>query len=95
MIGRFGAIFAQGRDQCGPRSRPSCQQGGANLAAMRTVESGKRAFLVGRADDAPAGACGDRRDQPALVRHWRRATKGSGLVLRAYGALARSLCQKG
>ena len=73
------AVFAQGRDQLrSPVLVPACQQCGLNLAAVRTLEHGERAFLVGRAHDAPAGARGDRRDQPALVRIGVEQQKGAG-----------------
>ena len=40
---------------------------GLHFAAVRALEQGDGVLAVGGADDAPAGACGNGGDQPALV----------------------------
>ena len=60
-------MLAQRRDQL--RSFlgiPAAEQSGEDLAAVRALQEGQRHLLVGGPDDAPAGAPGDRRDQPAF-----------------------------
>ena len=47
---------------------PATEQRGEDLAAVRALKQGKRHFLIGGADHAPAGTARDRGNQPAFLR---------------------------
>jgi hypothetical protein len=49
-------------------SIPAAEQRGLHLAAVRPLEQADGGFTASGTDDAPAGAPGDRRHQPPLVR---------------------------
>ena len=69
MTGSFGAMRrGSAAISAGPLlGVPAAEQRRLHFAAVRPLEQGDGALLVGGADDAPAGARGDGRDQPALV----------------------------
>ena len=46
---------------------PGAEDRGLHFAAVRPLDERDGELAVGRADDAPARARGNRRDQPALV----------------------------